>query len=330
LFIAGEFYQLENTMNKRALSLSVLALSLASLCGPALADSAPTPETSGTQVAQAQQFVVYFPLDEATIDSTAQATIATAVQEYQRTGQARLSVRGHTDTSGNAAYNQALSERRQQAVTDELVLQGVPAEAISGEAVGEADLAIPTGDGVPEAENRRVVIAVQQPPAPAPEPMPTPEPAPPVAAAPEPEPEPQVKRGLISVGPFYGYSIEDEDGDDSHLAGLNISLDYAVLPWLGVGLEQAGFYHFSSPDDGLGGRTAGSLNFGAGDENFAGWLGGNIGYLYGDGLDDDAFAGPEIGFSAGALSAKVAYDIPFNRDLDEGIIATTIGFGFRF
>ena len=49
-----------------------------------------------------------------------------------------------------------------------------------------------------------------------------------------------------------------------------------------------------------------------------------------DGLDDDAFAGPEIGFSAGALSAKVAYDIPFNRDLDEGIIATTIGFGFRF
>jgi hypothetical protein len=46
--------------------------------------------------------------------------------------------------------------------------------------------------------------------------------------------------------------------------------------------------------------------------------------------DDDAFAGPEIGFSAGALSAKVAYDIPFNRGLDEGIIATTIGFGFRF
>ena len=317
-------------MNRRHLSLSLLAL--ASLCAPALADSAPAPETIATQVAQseAQQFVVYFPLDQATLNSTAQATIATAVQEYQRTGQARLSVRGHTDTSGNAAYNQALSERREQAVTDELVRQGVPAEAISGEAVGEADLAVPTGDGVPEAENRRVVIAVQQPPVPAPEPMPTAEPEAPVAAAPEPEPESRTKRGLVSVGPFYGYSIEDEDGDDSHLAGLNISLDYAVLPWLGVGLEQAGFYHFSSPDDGLGGRTAGSLNFGAGDENFAGWLGGNIGYLYGDGLDDDAFAGPEIGFSAGALSAKVAYDIPFNRDLDEGIIATTIGFGFRF
>ena len=165
-------------MNKRALSLSVLALSLASFCGPALANSASPPAIPETQVAQAPQFVVYFPLDEATLDSTAQATIATAAQEYQRTGQARLSVRGHTDTSGNAAYNQTLSELRERAVTDELVRQGVPAGAIYGEAVGEAELAVPTGDGVPEAENRRVVIAVQQPPPPAPEPIAAPEPAP--------------------------------------------------------------------------------------------------------------------------------------------------------
>jgi hypothetical protein len=315
-------------MTPRALSLSVLALLLASLAAPAGADTVTPSDTP--QLVQAQQFVVYFGLDQATLDSTAQATIAAAAQEYRRTGTAKLSVRGHTDTSGNAMYNQALSERREQAVTGELVRQGVPAAAISSEAVGENDLAVPTADGVPEAENRRVVIAVQQPPAPEPAPAPAPEPTPPVAAAPEPQPEPAQKRGLLSVGPFYGYSIEDEDGDDSHLAGINLSLDYAVLPWLGVGLEQAGFYHFSSPNDGFGGRSAASLNFGAGDENFAGWLGGNVGYLYGSGLDDDFFAGPEIGFSAGSFSAKVAYDFPFNRDFDEGIVATTIGFGFRF
>lgn len=318
-------------MKPRVMSLSVLALSLASLGAPALADSSAGVQPGVTQIAQgqAQQFVVYFGLDQATLDATAQATIAAAAQEYQRTGQARLSVRGHTDTSGNASYNQALSERREQAVTEALVAQGVPASAISGEAVGEEDLAVQTGDGVVEQENRRVVIAVQQP-APPP-PAPAPEPAPQAAVPePEPQPEPAVKRGLLSVGPFYGYSIEDSDGDDSHLAGLNLSFDYAVLPWMGVGLEQAGFYHFSSPDDGLGGRSAASLNFGGGDENFAGWVGGNIGYLYGDGIDDDAFAGPEIGFSAGSFSAKVAYDIPFNRDLDEGVIATTIGYGFRF
>lgn len=320
-------------MKPRAISLSVLALSLASLGTPALAASTDA-QPGSVQVAQdqMQQFNVYFGLDQATLDQTAQATVAAAAQEYQRTGQARLMVRGHTDTSGDASYNQALSERREQAVTEALISQGVPASAISGEAVGESDLAIQTGDGVPEQENRRVVIAVQQPAPPPPEPAPAPEPAPQVSEAPEPEPqpEPDVKRGLLSVGPFYGYSIEDSDGDDSHLAGLNLSLDYAVLPWMGVGLEQAGFYHFSSPDDGLGGRSAASLNFGAGDENFAGWVGGNIGYLYGEGLDDDFFAGPEIGLSAGAFSAKVAYDIPFNRGMDEGVVATTIGYGFRF
>lgn len=314
---------------------SVLALSLAGVCtasGVAFAQSEVTlhnPTTTLLAQANTQQYVVLFALDSATLDAEAQATVAAAAQEFQRTGSARISLRGHTDTSGNAAYNQALSERREQAVTDELVRQGVPAGAISGVAVGEADPAVPTGDGVREEQNRRVEIALEAPPppppAPEPAPAPAPEPAPQVA-----EPAPDQKRGLLSAGLFYGYSIEDEDHDDSHLAGLNISFDYAVLPWMGVGLEQAGFYHFSSPDDGLGGRSAASLNFGAGDENFAGWVGGNIGYLYGDGINDDAFAGPEIGFSAGAFSAKVAYDIPFNRGLDEGIIATTIGYGFRF
>ena len=321
---------------KRILSLSVLALSLAGVCastGTAFAQSnlITLHDPADMQLAQAntRQYVVLFALDDATLTSEAQATIAAAAQEFRSTGSARISLRGHTDTSGNAAYNQALSERREEAVRAELVRQGVPADAISGVAVGEADPAVPTGDGVPEEQNRRVEIGLEAPPPP-PAPEPAPEPAPQVAATPEPEPEPAVKRGLLSVGPFYGYSIEDEDGDDSHLAGLNLSFDYAVLPWMGVGLEQAGFYHFSSPDDGLGGRSAASLNFGGGDENFAGWVGGNIGYLYGDGINDDAFAGPEIGVSLGAFSAKVAYDIPFNRGLDEGIIATTLGYGFRF
>jgi outer membrane protein OmpA-like peptidoglycan-associated protein len=326
-------------MKDRGMTLRALALSLASVCAPGLAlaqdstTSEPPKPASGTLLAQNQsrQFVVYFALGKATLDDTARASIASAAQEFKSSGSARISVRGHTDTSGNATYNQALSERREQAVTDELIRLGVPADAITGVALGETDLAVPTGDGVPEAENRRVEIAVEAPPPPPalePAPAPAPEPAPPVAAAPEPAPQP--KRGMFSFGPFYGYNLEDEEGGTSHLAGINLSFDYAVLPWLGVGLEQAGFYHFSTDDDGLGGRSAASLDFLMGDEELSGHLGGNIGYLYGDGINDDAFAGPEIGIAAGPFNAKVAYDIPFNRDLDEGIIATTIGFGFRF
>jgi outer membrane protein OmpA-like peptidoglycan-associated protein len=327
------------TEGKRRLRL--LAVSFVSVCAPciALAQTDATPETShpasGTLVAQtqSQQFVVYFSLGKATLDDTARATIATAAQQYRSSGSARISVRGHTDTSGNASYNQALSERRERAVSDELVRLGVPADAITGEAVGETQLAVPTGDGVTEAQNRRVEIAVEQPPpppapAPAPEAAPAPEPVPPAAAAPEPAPEP--KRGLFSVGPFYGYNLKDTGGGESQLAGLNFSFDYAIAPPFAVGLEQAVFYHFDTDDDGFGGRTAASLNFVMGNEQVAPYLGGNIGYLYASGIDDDFFAGPEVGIAAGAFNAKVAYDIPFNQDWDEGIIAATVGYGIRF
>jgi hypothetical protein len=33
---------------------------------------------------------------------------------------------------------------------------------------------------------------------------------------------------------------------------------------------------------------------------------------------------------AGPFVGKVAYDIPFNRDLGDGNISATLGFGFRF
>ncbi len=318
---------------KRLMLVPIIGLLLAA--APALAQQSPDSQSTGSQpsdtlLAQsdAGSFVVYFALGQATLDSEARATIAAAAQEFQTSGSARISVRGHTDTSGNADFNQALSERREQAVADELTSLGVPATAITGEALGETDLAVPTGDGVPEAQNRRVEIAVEQPappPEPAPAPAPAPEPAPMAAA-----PEPAQKRGLFSAGIFYGYNLEDEAGRDSQLGGINLGLDYAVLPFLSLGVEQAGFYHFDTRNDGFGGRSAGSVDFLMGNQNFQPHVGANIGYLYGSGFDDDFFAGPEIGFQAGLFNVKLAYDIPFNRDLDEGIINTTIGVGFRF
>ena len=311
--------------------LGVLALSLASVCVlPGLAfaqsDALPTDTLAQNPV---QSFVVLFALDSDTLDSEAMATVAAAAAEFKRTGSARISLRGHTDTSGNAEYNQALSERREQAVTDELVRQGVPADAISGVAVGEADPAVPTGDGVREEQNRRVEIALEAPPpppAPEPAPAPAPEPAPQATA----EPAPEREAFTFSVGPFYGYNIEDLNGGSSHFAGLNLSLDYEISPWLSAGVEQAGFYHFSTDNDGFGGRTAASADLLLGRDDVVPYLGGNIGYLYGSGIDEDFFAGPEIGIRAGAFSAKVAYDMPFNRDAGDGVVATTIGYGFKF
>jgi hypothetical protein len=282
---------------------------------------------SGTALAEEGHYVVLFGLNKATLDDSAKATIASAAQEFQRTGSASISVQGHTDTSGNAAYNQALSERREQAVTDQLVALGVPASAITGSAHGETDPAVQTGDGVREAQNRRVEIQLAAPPAPAP--APAPQPAPQVAETPPPPPPP-APRWLFSAGVFYGYNLEDEQDTHSHLAGINLGLDYLLTDWFSFGIEQAGFYHFDTDDDGLGGRTMVGPDFRFGDEAFDPYIGANIGGIYGDGFDDDFAGGPEIGFSAGWFDWKVAYDIPFNRDLDEGIINTTIGAVFRF
>ena len=119
-------------------------------------------------------------------------------------------------------------------------------------------------------------------------------------------------------------------GLTSHLAGLNLNFTYALTNWMGLNLEQAGFYNFGTEDDGFGGRSAAGLNFGILDWDVIPYVGANIGYIYGSGIEDDLFAGPEIGRAAGWFNAKVAYDMPFGRSWDDGIIATTVGLGIHF
>jgi hypothetical protein len=279
------------------------------------------------------KYVVLFPLGKATLDSTAQATISSAKQEFDRTGSAHVTIVGHTDTSGTPAFNQTLSERRARVITDALVGLGVPQSAISESGVGENDLAVQTGPGVREAQNRRTEIDIVAPPAP----VPAPAPETPVAAAPAPAapPPPEEKRWMFSAGGFYGYSFKDGYGGHSQLAGINLGLDYKVTSWMTVGIEQAAFYHFDTGNDGFGGRTVVGPDFYFGDllgENLpvAPYVGANIGYLYGSGINDSGIAGPELGLKVGLFDMKVAYDMPFNRNPDHGIINTTIGVSFDF
>ncbi len=69
-----------------------------------------------------------------------------------------VTVAGYTDTSGNAAYNKALSKRRAVAVSSALTDLGVKNQVIRESARGETNLAVKTGDGVALHENRRVEI----------------------------------------------------------------------------------------------------------------------------------------------------------------------------
>jgi hypothetical protein len=280
---------------------------------------------SGHALAQQSSYVVLFPFDQSGLDAAARATISSAAEEFKRTGSAHIAVQGNTDTSGNADYNQALSERREAAVTSELVRLGVPVGAISGVALGESSPAVPTGDNVKEAQNRRVDIQVEAPPPPPPAPAPAP--APVAETPPPPPPEPMETRWSFSPGLFYGYNFHDQQATHSQLAGINLSLDYKIVDWASIGVEQAGFYHFETDDDGPGGRSVIGPDFYLGDMFY---VGANVGYLYGDGFHDDFIAGPEVGVQWEFINWKVAYDIPFNRDMGDGVLNTTIGTTFRF
>jgi len=67
---------------------------------------------------------------------------------------------GYADTSGSAAYNVGLSNRRARTVADSLVSMGVAGGVIALDGKGETALARPTADGVREPLNRRATIGI--------------------------------------------------------------------------------------------------------------------------------------------------------------------------
>lgn len=65
---------------------------------------------------------------------------------------------GHTDSRGSEEYNQALSEKRAQAVADYLVGKGVSPERLTVEGMGESQPVADNATAEGRAENRRVEI----------------------------------------------------------------------------------------------------------------------------------------------------------------------------
>ena len=103
-------------------------------------------------------FEIRFDFNKATIKPEYQELIeqlATATQENKNI---KVSVVGHTDTSGTQNYNYALGGRRAEAVQKMLIKYGIPASQIVAVSAGEEDLAVPTPDNTPNAANRRVRV----------------------------------------------------------------------------------------------------------------------------------------------------------------------------
>lgn len=73
----------------------------------------------------------------------------------------RVGVVGHTDRAGSEKINAILALERAQLVRDMLIAIGVDQNDIDVSSHGEANLLVPTANGVNEPKNRRVEVTVK-------------------------------------------------------------------------------------------------------------------------------------------------------------------------
>ncbi len=85
------------------------------------------------------------------------------LDKYGSVVEVRLYVAGYTDTVGPADANQALSDRRARSIAAWFRARGFQGP-IAYQGFGEGALAVPTGDGVDEAANRRAVYVLSASP----------------------------------------------------------------------------------------------------------------------------------------------------------------------
>lgn len=71
-----------------------------------------------------------------------------------------ITINGYTDSTGNAAYNVDLSQRRAKAVADALIERGVPASQVSYNGFGAANPVAPNDTAAGRAKNRRVELEI--------------------------------------------------------------------------------------------------------------------------------------------------------------------------
>ena len=101
-----------------------------------------------------------FGVDKSDVSSTAQTNLTELSSTLNKYDDTEILIEGHTDADGADDYNQALSDRRAEAVRRSLVAQGVRAGRISTVGYGETQPLADNATTQGKAENRRVEVAI--------------------------------------------------------------------------------------------------------------------------------------------------------------------------
>lgn len=112
----------------------------------------------GIQVTFASGLLYDF--DSDAVKPTAQENLRSLAQSLDKYPGTNLLIVGHTDSVGDEAYNQGLSERRARAAANYLVSQGVAASRVGTRGLGESEPVASNDSDAGRAQNRRVEVAI--------------------------------------------------------------------------------------------------------------------------------------------------------------------------
>lgn len=99
---------------------------------------------------------IRFDVNKSTIKPESMGVINSVFQLLKDHPDLKVSVEGHTDSDGDDAANQSLSERRAQAVVTELTKLGIASDRLSSKGWGETKPVAPNNTNEGKASNRRV------------------------------------------------------------------------------------------------------------------------------------------------------------------------------
>lgn len=103
---------------------------------------------------------ILFPVDSATLNPQLRSDLLVLSDSLNRYPASIVSVVGHTDNTGSAAYNQDLSERRAQSVASVLRSGGVSSGRLNVRGAGENQPVATNTTEAGRAANRRVDITI--------------------------------------------------------------------------------------------------------------------------------------------------------------------------
>ena len=110
------------------------------------------------KAAEALAHVIYFDFDQSTIKAEFRTALNGHAAYLSQNPSAKIVLEGHADERGTREYNIALGERRGNAVSRYLVVQGVSIEAIEVVSFGEERPVNSGSDSASLGENRRVEV----------------------------------------------------------------------------------------------------------------------------------------------------------------------------